>query len=107
MIRNTQGVVSNFTKKVHYFEVYNQYQDAAKFALVKQFFFSQFYPEKDRVSILILHSNQHISYYKKKYPHFFAILPSKYNTSLKNIILFLNILLPSKFIYKCVCSVNL
>ena len=48
MTRNTPAVVSNLTKKVYYFEVYDQFQDTTKFASVKHFF-SHFYPEKDSI----------------------------------------------------------
>ena len=38
MTRNTSGVVSNFTKKIYYSDVYDQLQDKTKFASVKHFF---------------------------------------------------------------------
>ena len=60
MTRNAQWVFSNFTKKVYYFEVYEQFQETTKFASVKHSF-SHFYPEKDSTRILILHSKQPIS----------------------------------------------
>ena len=79
-----QGVVSNFTKLVYYFEVYDQ--NITKFASVKHFF-SQFYRENDSIRNLTLHSKQPIFYNKKDYPRF-AILISNVNTRLKNKVLF-------------------
>ena len=99
---NTQREVSNFTKEVYYFEVYDQFQDTTKFASVKHFL-ANFYPEKDSLHILTLHSKKPIPYNKKAYPPFCYSSVDVY-ANLKNKILFLKYIIPSKSKYVCLES---
>ena len=56
MARN-QGVVSDFTKKIYYFEFNDHLQDTTKYL-------TTFYPEKYSIRILTLYSKQSISFIK-------------------------------------------